>query len=137
MILISRSGGFFRYTSTVVRSYLFGISITALLTLIALGLVLVYFDPTSVGSTGVVLLFLSLTITLASWLTLLGYVVRVRLAQATEVAFKIALRQGITAGCLVAGLILLKTLDFLNWRNAVMLVVAVLLLELRFKTKVE
>jgi hypothetical protein len=137
MFLISRSGGFFRYTNTVVRSYLFGISITALLTLVALSLVLIYFDPNSVGVTGIVLLFLSLTIALISWLVLAGYAVRTRFAQTAEMAFKVALRQGITAGLFTAGLILLKTLDFLNWWNAVMLAVAVLLLEFRFKTKVE
>ncbi|OGB73370.1 hypothetical protein A3K24_00630 [candidate division Kazan bacterium RIFCSPHIGHO2_01_FULL_44_14] len=118
-----------------VTSYLIGTAITTGLTIIAWSLVLIYFDPTTVGYVGLVLFLISLGVTMVGGFTLVLYALYTRLTGAKR--FWTALRHGALLGLAGIGVLILQWLNVLAWWNIVMVVVIGLLLEVYFKIKVE
>lgn len=119
----------------VVRSYLIGLGITTTLTLIAWLLILFYFDPNASGITGLILFFLSLSITLAGLLTMIFYVIGRYFREDRLAVFTTALRYGVIIGLVTAVVLLFKTLGVLAWWNVGAVALAAVVLEIYFRIK--
>ena len=118
-----------------VTSFLVGVATTTVLALVAWGMVLWYFDPTTVGLLGLILFLTSFTVALSGILTLTIYAY----FKATDPArrFWTALRQGATLGLAGAGVLVLQLLHVASWWNLIMIIIAVGLLEVYFRVRVE
>lgn len=98
------------------------------MTLAAWLLVLFYFDPTTAGTAGIVLFFVSFAATLIGVLILLLYYLRYRFIPAPT-TLGVSVRQAALLGMAVSGILLLQALDKLNWWNGAAIVVVGLVVE--------
>jgi len=104
--------------------------------LIAVGIFLIT-DPYQIGIKIFAAFFVSLFLALVGSLTLLGYNIRIRLSR-REVLYAhlgVSFRQATLISLVVVGLLLLQAARVLNWWDGILLVSAILLLELYFRTK--
>ncbi len=110
--------------------------LTVICWIIAIGIILVS-DPYLIEIKIFAAFFISLLSALIGSLTLLGYNIRIRLSK-REILYAhlgISLRQAILFSLVIVGLLLLQAARVLNWWDGVLLVSAILLLELYFRTK--
>lgn len=117
------------------NGYLPGVGIATAMTLIAWLLVLFYFDPTTSGTIGITLFFVSLTATIIGALILLFSYLRYRFS--FPASFSVTLRQATLLGLGGSGILLLQALDKLNWWNGVAIVVAGLVVESFYLVKTD
>ena len=104
--------------------------------LVAVGIFLIT-DPYQIGIKIFAVFFASLLLALIGSLTLLGYNIRIRLSR-REVLYAhlgVSFRQAILISLVIVGLLLLQAARVLNWWDGILLVSAILLLELYFRTK--
>lgn len=106
------------------------------MTLAAWLLVLFYFDPTTSGTPGITLFFVSFASTLIGVLILIFHYLRYRFVNITG-SFATTVRQAVLLGLAVSGILLLLALDKLNWWNGVAIVVAGLIVESFYLVKPE
>ncbi len=105
------------------------------MTLIAWLLVLFYFDPTTSGTIGIVLFFVSFTVTLIGVLILLFSYIRYRFS--FPISLSVTLRQVSLLGLGGSGILLLSALDKLNWWNGIAIVVTGLVVESFYLVKTD
>lgn len=118
-----------RYTRCMSdNGYLPGIAIATAMTLVAWLLVLFYFDPTTSGTPGVVLFFVSFSATLIGVLIFLFSYLRYRFTNLAG-TFTTTIRQAVLLGLAVSGILLLLAIDKLNWWNGGAIVLAGLIVE--------
>ncbi len=104
--------------------------------LIAAGIIFLT-DPYQIEIKIFAAFFASLLLALVGSLTLLGYNIRIRVSK-REILYAhlgTSLRQAILLSLVIVGLLLLLAARVLNWWDGILLVSAILLLELYFRTK--
>lgn len=118
------------------RQYLILMSISAIFCWIIWASVLYLIDPTTAGILGFVFFYLSLFLSLAGTLSVLGLLLRMKLSK-EEAVFKTvttSFRQATMLGLLVIGSLFLKSKNLLTWWNIVFLILALIVLEFFFIT---
>jgi hypothetical protein len=111
-------------------------SISAVFCWIVWASVLYLIDPTSAGILGFVFFYLSLFLSLAGTLSVLGLLLRMKFGK-KEAVFKTvttSFRQATMLGLLVIGSLFLKSKNLLTWWNIVFLILALIVLEFFFIT---
>lgn len=121
----------------LVKSYIWGMSITAVLAILAFGLVLWYFDPNTSGVAGVILFFLTLMPALVSGAVLAFYGWHRRHEIEPMPALVVAGRQGTILGLLAIGVLILQVTNVLAWWNAGALLAVGVFIEFYSRVKVE
>lgn len=113
------------------RQYLSWLGIGTLVSWGAWGLVLKYLNPMTAGNTGLLFFYLSLFLSLAGTLTLLGFAWRYW-RHREEILFRhvsISFRQGLLLSLTVIISLWLKAHSLLTWWNLGLLIVGLTLLE--------
>ncbi len=97
------------------------------------GVVVLYIDPEETGSLGFFLFYLALLLSLIGTLTLLGFLIRVKLSK-DPVSKKMvtSFRQAIWFSFLIIAFISFKGLGLLRWWNISLLILALIFLEMFF-----
>ncbi|OGI28319.1 MAG: hypothetical protein A2374_04685 [Candidatus Moranbacteria bacterium RIFOXYB1_FULL_44_23] len=120
-----------------VRSYLWGMRLSTLAALAALGAVVYHVDPIRDGILGQVLFYTSLFFSITGMATLFLFWIR-RRWHANEMAYQnvgLSFRQGILVALAVCAMFVLQSFRLLLWWDAGIVVVGVLLVELWFLSK--
>jgi len=120
-----------------VRSYLWGMRLSALAALVALGAVVYYVDPFHDGILGQALFYISLFFSITGLATLFLFWIR-RRWNANEAVYQnvgVSFRQGMLVALAVSGMFLLQSFRLLLWWDAGLVITAVLLVELWFLSK--
>ena len=119
------------------RSYIWGMRIAVLFSIIALGLAVNYVDPESSGVPGKALFFLILFFALSGIFNLILLRLRKKITT-TENAFdniNLSFRQGILLAVFFTGILVLQGQKILIWWSALLLLAGVFLIELFFITR--
>ena len=120
-----------------VRSYLWGMRLSTLAALAALGAVVYYVDPIRDGILGRVLFYISLFFSITGLATLFLFWIR-RRWHANEVVYQnvgLSFRQGMLVALAVCGMFVLQSFRLLLWWDAGIVIAGVLLIELWFLSK--
>lgn len=116
------------------RRYLLTMAVTSLLCWVAFVLVLFRVDPSTAGSMGLLLFFVSLFFAIWGTFSLLGFIVRFIFLRNT-VPFRYigtSLRQALWFGILIVMTFFLVSQELLEWWMSLVLVVGLTVLELFF-----
>lgn len=118
----------------IFNRYVFSILLTGALSLTAFLIIINRLDPIEDQSLSLPLFFISLFLSLTSFLTLLGYFLRVALFRYELFLnhFNISLRQGFILSLTICGMIGLQILRTLSWWSAILLILLSLFIELYF-----
>lgn len=119
------------------RSYIWGMRIAVLFSIIALGLAVYYIDPESSGVPGKALFFLILFFALSGIFNLILLRLRRRVTN-TENSFEkinLSFRQGILFSVFCTGLLFLQAQRMFIWWAALLLLAGIFLIELFFITR--
>ena len=119
------------------RSYIWGMRIAVLFSIVALGITVNYVDPESSGVPGKALFFLILFFALSGIFNLVLLRMRRRMTN-TENAFNnlnLCFRQGILFAFFFTGLLVLQGERVLIWWSALLLLAGAFLIELFFITR--
>jgi hypothetical protein len=119
------------------KSYLWGLRIWTLFSLVAWGLVVYYIDPDKTGILGQALFFASLFLALSGLLILFSTWVR-RKINGPELALAqlgMSFRQGILLALLVIILLIFQKLRILIWWDGLLVAGGIFLIELYFLSK--
>ena len=118
------------------KSYIWGMRISALLSLAALTLVIWYIDPTKAGLAGLILFYGSVFLFLSSIFVLFfTWLRKSDPLEKTQANLSLSFRQGILMSLMTIGLLLFAQFRILRWWDGLLLVVATLLVELHFLTR--
>ena len=120
-----------------IRIYLRGIVLLAIFCLIAIAVIIFETDPNQIDIKIFSAFFASLFLALVSIFTLFGYFIRLRVSQ-KEIVYAhlgVSFRQAVLLSLALIGLLLLQATQVLNWWDGILLITAILLLELFFRTK--
>ncbi len=116
------------------RQYLILMTVGTIFCWVIWFFVLYLIDPTESGILGFAFFYLSLFLSLAGTLSILGLLFRMRFGK-EEMVFKtvmISFRQATLLGLLVIAALFLKSHDILAWWNIFLLIVALTILEFFF-----
>lgn len=116
------------------RQYLILMSLSAVFCWIIWVFVLFLIDPTATDILGFVFFYLSLFLSLAGTLSVVGLIFRMKFGR-EEAVFKTvttSFRQATMLSCLIIGSLFLKSKSLLAWWNIVLLVLALTILEFFF-----
>lgn len=116
------------------KSYIWGMRLVALISLIALGLIVFYVDPESRDIAGKIFFYLTLFFFLSGVFNLLLLRARKNMMRDGGILENISLsfRQGMLLSAMSIGLLILQSLRALVWWDALLLVAGVFLIELYF-----
>ena len=119
------------------RSYIWGMRIVALFSIIALIGILFYVDPEVSGTAGKALFYLVLFILISVIFNLILLRLRKKIISSETVFANVALsfRQGILLAILVSGLLLMQAERMLVWWSGLILLAGVFLIELYFLSR--
>ncbi len=120
------------------KSYLWGIKISALMALATWIIVIFNIDPEKSGLVGQVLFFISAFLFFAGIAILFFTSIRRMATESDECALSflgVSFRQGILTALLIIGFLFLQQLRILTWWDGALLVVGILLVELYFLTR--
>ena len=116
------------------RNCLLGLVVSTVLCSAAWILILFNTNPKTAGWLDFLLFYLSLFFALTSLFTLLGFFVRSKIFSNKPIFSQagIAFRHGISFAIIAVGTLFLKGLEMLNWQNALLLIVGIIVLEVYF-----
>jgi hypothetical protein len=118
------------------KSYLWGMRISALLSLAALALVVRYIDPTKAGIAGLVLFYGSVFLFLSAIFVLFfTWLRKSDSSENAQITLALSFRQGILMSLMTIGLLLFAQFRILLWWDGLLLVAGTLLVELHFLTR--
>jgi hypothetical protein len=120
-----------------IRTYLWGMRITTLIALAALGLVIYYVDPVRDVILGQVLFYIALFFSLTGIATLFLFWIRRRFSK-NEIVYSnvgLSFRQGMIIAFAVVAMFVLQSFKLLIWWDGGLVVAAALLIELWFLSK--
>jgi len=118
------------------KFYSWLVSFLTIVAFIIVGTIIFKYDPNQADFKILILFFSGLYFALAGLFTLLGNFIRIKINKNTlSVYFLTSFRQGLLISLALVGLLLLKMTNVLNLWDGILLVVAILLLELYFRTK--
>ncbi|HLM84208.1 MAG TPA: hypothetical protein VK254_03290 [Candidatus Bathyarchaeia archaeon] len=120
-----------------IRAYLWGMKISTLAALVALGLVTKYINPAQDGFLGQALFFVSLYFTVTGIATLFLFWLRRIFGKrdAVQESVGISFRQGALVAAAVCALLILQSFRALVWWDGGIVVAGVLLVELWFLSR--
>lgn len=113
------------------KQYLLGMIMGTLVSWGALGLVINYLNPELAGNMGLLFLYLSLFLSIAGTVTLIGFTWRFFLHK-DEVLYRqvsVSFRQGVMIGLAVVVALFLQANSLLTWWNLILLVIALTVFE--------
>lgn len=116
------------------KSYIWGMRISALFALAAWGMVINYIDPQKTGALGQIIFFVSAFLALTGIFTLFFTWLRKKegLEEDHPAFIGMSFRQGALMAFLVIGLFFLQSMRILVWWDGLLLVAGVFLVELYF-----
>ena len=116
------------------KNCLIGLVVSAVLWFTAWVLILSNVDPATTDWQGFLLFYLSLFFAFVSLLTLVGFFVRSKLFPNKPIFTQVGIsfRQSVLFSIIAVGTLLFQGLKMLNWQNALLLVVSVIILEFYF-----
>ena len=116
------------------KNCLIGLVVSAVLCFTAWVLILSNVDPATTDWQGFLLFYLSLFFAFVSLLTLVGFFVRSKLFPNKPIFTQVGIsfRQSVLFSIIAVGTLLFQGLKMLNWQNALLLVVSVIILEFYF-----
>jgi hypothetical protein len=119
------------------KSYIWGIRLVALVSLIVLGLVTFYVNPESQDIAGKVFFYLTLFFFLSGIFNLMMLKARERMMRDGGILENISLsfRQGVLLAMMAIGLLILQSLRALVWWDASLVVAGIFLIELYFLSR--
>jgi hypothetical protein len=119
------------------KSYLWGMRFSALLSFVAFGLVAGYTDPQSGGLMGTFFFYGTFFLFLSSLFVLMLSWVRRKMGKNESVLsdLGVSFRQGILLSLLVIALLILQSFRFLTWWDGLLAVAGIFLIELYFLTR--
>lgn len=119
------------------KAYIWGTRFVIFASLTALGLVVFYLDPDSVGYSGLAIFYFILFFALSGIFNLfLLYIRRKTMKDEMHIAnVALSFRQGILLALLAVGLLILQSFRMLVWWDALLVVAGVFLIELYFLSK--
>ena len=118
------------------KSYLWGMRISLILSLAAFGLVVYYVDPQHSGIVGNFLFYLTLFLFLIALFVLIFSKLKgIAKGETSHMQIGIIFRQSMFLSLLVVFLMLLQSLRMLTWWDGLLAVAGVLLIELYFLIK--
>ena len=119
------------------KSYIWGIRVIILISLVALGAVIYYVDPENSGLIGIALFYLAAFFVLSGIFNLFLIFIRKKFLGSEAVAKNIDLsfRQGILLAIMVLVIIFLQSYRILAWWDALLVMGGVFLIELYFLSK--
>lgn len=116
------------------RSYLNSMSVATAFAFVGWIFVLMYIDPGSSGYVGISLFYLTLSLALLGFFTLISFSLK-RWISNNEVIFSYvssSFRQGFWMAIIIIGLLVMQGARVLNWWDALLFIGAISLLELYF-----
>ena len=119
------------------RSYIWGMRIAVLFSIVALGVTVNYIDPDSSGIPGKALFFLIFFFSLSGIFNLVLLRIRKKMTN-TENAFdnlNLCFRQGILLAVFFTGLLIMQGEGVLIWWSALLLLAGIFIIELFFITR--
>ena len=116
------------------KNCLIGLVVSTVLCFTAWVLILSNVDPATTDWQGFLLFYLSLFFAFVSLLTLVGFFVRSKLFPNKPIFTQVGIsfRQSVLFSIIAVGTLLFQGLKMLNWQNALLLVVSVIILEFYF-----
>ena len=116
------------------RNCLIGLTASAVLCSVAWILILLNINPTTTNWQGFLLFYLSLFFALVSLLTLVGFFIRNKFFSNKPIftQAEISFRHSVLFSIIAIGTLILQGMKMLNWQNALLLVVGVVILEFYF-----
>jgi hypothetical protein len=119
------------------KSYILGMWIIAILSLVAFGAVVILVDPMASGTLGITLFYLVAFFAFSSIFNISLIFLRRKFIGAEMAAANVGLsfRQGILMTFMVLGILILQNLRMLVWWDALLVVAGVFLIELYFLSK--
>ena len=116
------------------RNCLIGVVISTVLCFAAWILILLNVDPAATGWQDFLLFYLSLFFALVSLLTLVGFFIRNKFFSNKPIFTQagISFRHSVLFSIIAVGTLILQGMKTLNWQNALMLVIGVIILEFYF-----
>lgn len=121
----------------MLTSYLIGIISSTIITFLAWGLVLWYFDPTLTGGVGLVSFYTTLIFWFCGVLTLIFYGLKKKVLGPTLTNLLTSIRQGVSLGLVFVLILLLQNFRLLTWWNILILILAFIVVEVYQRVKVE
>ena len=119
------------------KSYIWGIRIITLISLVALGVVIYYVDPENSGLIGILLFYLVAFFVLSGIFNLILIFLRRKLL-GSEMAVKnidLSFRQGILLAVMIIAIMILQSYRMLIWWDALLVIAGVFLIELYFLSR--
>ena len=119
------------------RQYLIIMSISTLLSWSAVGMIITMTDPTQTQSVVFVILFASLFLALTGTLSISGFLMRIWVLRKQYFISKevlVSFRQAIMLATLLIASLVMQSRSILTWWNAVLMVMALTMLEFFFVT---
>jgi hypothetical protein len=118
------------------KSYRWGIRISAILSFAAWALIVWYVDPTKAGLAGLVLFYGSAFLFLsATFILFFTWLRGSAPSEEAHIYLALSFRQGILMSLLTVCLLVLQQARFLRWWDGLLVVAGFLLIELNFLTK--
>jgi len=119
------------------KSYIWGIRLVALFSLIAGILAILYTDPEKIGTMGLVLFYLIVFFFLSSFFNALLLWVRKKTLgdEAEALNLNLSFRQGMLLSIFAVGLLVLQSLRLLIWWDGLLLLAGVFIIELYFLSR--
>jgi len=119
------------------KLYLWGIGFLTVICWLVSGAVILGTDPGQINIDIFIVFYLSLFLAIAGLVSLIGFAVRVKVGRGETIYnhMGVSARQAILLSLVLVGLLLLQAVRVLNWWDGILLVTAILMLELYFKSK--
>lgn len=116
------------------KAYLWGMKISAVLSLIAWGMVVYYIDPEEAGIFGQVLFYLSLFLALTGVFALFFTAIRKKIIDQETAFFYLGtnFRQGLLIALLAVVVLIFQSFRILTWWDGLLLLAGIFLFELYF-----
>jgi hypothetical protein len=119
------------------KSYVWGMRIVTLFSIVALFLAINYLDPESSGTAGKILFYLVLFFVLSGFFNLFLLWLRRNMTTSETAFYNVGLsfRQGVLLALLFIGLLILQSFRVLVWWDGLLLLAGIFLVELYFLSK--
>ena len=119
------------------RTYLWGMRLISLISLIALAMVVIYIDPENSGAMGILLFYAIVFFMLGGIFNMILIFARRKFLGNEAAALNVSLsfRQGMLLSAAAIGILIFQSFQMLVWWNALLIVAGVFLIELYFLSK--
>ena len=119
------------------KSYLWGMRLATLISVVAFVLIVIYVDPETTGAAGKILFYFILFFSLVGFLNLVLLKLRKRIINKETISknMRLSFRQAVLLSVFFIGLLIMQSFQVLIWWDALLLFVGIFLAELYFLSK--